>query len=54
MRNWILARFERMRNEKVDTRLEAIESTHAQMKALGGKLDELEIKADLALSDRDH
>ena len=46
MRNWILARFERMRTERVDMKLETIESTLAQMKALGDKLDELEIKAD--------
>ena len=38
MRNWILARFERMINEKVDMKLEAIESTLANVKALGDKL----------------
>ena len=53
MRNWILARFERMRNEKVDMKLEAIESTLANVN-LETNFDELEIKADLALSDHDH
>ena len=36
--DWILARFERMRNERVDMKLEAIESTLANVKALGDKL----------------
>ena len=40
MRNWILARFERMINEKVDMKLEAIESTLANVKALGDRIDE--------------
>ena len=42
--DWILARFEKMRNERLEMRLKAIEamdlgSTIADAKALGDKLD---------------
>ena len=53
--DWILARFEKMRNERLEMRWKAIEamdlgSTIADEKALGDKLDIIQLK-QLHLSD---